>query len=93
VGEIVTTPGDRGWTLPEGVANKPVTMLTDEMGGTVIVENWLDTMLGGRELELEVTFTWGTRGGRPGIVPWAGTTLVVFQAGHSEDLASRRTGH
>jgi len=41
---------------PERVANKPVTILTDEMGGTV---NWLDTTLGGGELELEVTVTLG----------------------------------
>jgi len=78
--------------LPDGVADKPVTMLKDgilelEPEGTVIAEDRLDAILRGGELELEVTVTLGT-----GIVPWAGGTIVVFQAGHPEDPISRRTG-
>jgi hypothetical protein len=52
------------------------------LGGTVIVENRLEAMLGGGELELEVTVAFGD---------WAGNTIVVFRAGHPEDPASRRT--
>jgi len=78
-----------GLELPEGVADKAVTMLKDgilELESTVIVEDRLDAILGGEEvLELEVTVTLGT-----GIVPWAGGTIVVFRTGH--DPASRRTG-
>jgi len=81
-----------GLKLPEGVTDKPVTMLksekVSELGGTVMVENRLDTMLGGGEPEPEVTVT---SGDWPGIVPWAGNTIVVFRAGHPEDPASRRT--
>jgi len=67
--------------LTEGVADKPVTMLKDgilEVEGIVIVENGLDAILGGGELELEVTVN-------------LGTTIVVFRAGHPEDPVSRRT--
>jgi hypothetical protein len=61
VGKIVLMPEGRG-LKPPGVADKPVAMLKDEilaLGGTVIVENRLETMLGGGELELEVTDTSG----------------------------------
>ena len=57
-------PEGGGLKLPEGVTDKPVTMLksekVSELGGTVIVvENRLDTMLGGGEPESEVTVTLG----------------------------------
>ena len=54
-----------GLELTEGVADKPVTMPGIlELEGTIIVENRLDAILGGAELELEVTVNLGT-----GIVP------------------------
>ena len=46
--------------MPEGVTDKPVTMLksekVSELGGTVIVENRLDTMVGGGEPESLCSF-------------------------------------
>jgi hypothetical protein len=58
VGKVVVMSEGRGLELP-GVADKSVTVLADEIlavGGTV---KRLETMLGGGELELEVSVTFG----------------------------------
>ena len=55
MGKIAVMPEDRELELPEGMTDKPVT----KVGGTVIVEDRLDTLMGGGELGLEVTVTLG----------------------------------